>query len=276
MLPTSLVAASCNGGSRSRSRSRLELLLLLPPRTSAAAAAFIPTITPHHHLPPRHHRRRRSRPPATTALAAHNNDNDSQEPPQSLGPLGRTALLALPGAGLYLAASAAAGFGLEGSVERTLGGAAVACAGLAGAAYGGTLRGAIRGQQRDDGEAAGDADDDMAAFAGFQRSYLAVQLLATFVDFVQGPYLFKVYAGTYALGVVRYSPPPALPSASPVPLRDLTLPLTGTYTHAERHRPPLLARLWRLRPRKPRRRALCRHLRAAPRLHGLRGVAGGT
>lgn len=30
-------------------------------------------------------------------------------------------------------------------------------------------------------------------FSSFQRNFLVVQLVATFVDFIQGPYLYKVY-----------------------------------------------------------------------------------
>lgn len=138
----------------------------------------------------------------------------------------RALLLALPGAGVYLATSAAAGFALEGSVERTLAAAGVACLGLAGAAYGPTLLGALhwtrhspfpkqneehihkpnealRGPEQQQQEAGGGEKEGEEGFAAFQRSYLAVQLLATFIDFLQGPYLYKAYAGTYGLATVR-------------------------------------------------------------------------
>ena len=39
-------------------------------------------------------------------------------------------------------------------------------------------------------------------FRAFQRNFLVVQLLATFVDFIQGPYLYKVYQ-SYGFGMVR-------------------------------------------------------------------------
>jgi hypothetical protein len=107
--------------------------------------------------------------------------------------------------GVYVASSAATGFALEGSVERTLAGAALACVGLAGAAYGGTIRRVLLlGREEEEWAEAGE-EEATEAFAGFQRRYLGVQLLATFVDFVQGPYLYKVYAGTYALGVVSWA-----------------------------------------------------------------------
>jgi hypothetical protein len=38
-------------------------------------------------------------------------------------------------------------------------------------------------------------------FASFQRTFLSVQLVATFVDFIQGPYLYKVYE-SYGYGMV--------------------------------------------------------------------------
>jgi hypothetical protein len=40
------------------------------------------------------------------------------------------------------------------------------------------------------------------AFGAFQARFLVVQLVATFVDFIQGPYLYKVY-DTYGYSMVR-------------------------------------------------------------------------
>lgn len=39
-------------------------------------------------------------------------------------------------------------------------------------------------------------------FSSFQRNFLVVQLVATFVDFIQGPYLYKVYE-SYGYSMVR-------------------------------------------------------------------------
>lgn len=99
-------------------------------------------------------------------------------------------------------------------MERTLAGAVAACTGLAVAAYGGEIRRALISG----GDGGGIEGEKTAAegFVGFQRSYLAVQALATFVDFIQGPFLYKVYADTFGLGTVRPSVRllfPCLPSS---------------------------------------------------------------
>jgi hypothetical protein len=41
-------------------------------------------------------------------------------------------------------------------------------------------------------------------FSSFQWTFLSVQLVATFVDFIQGPYLYKVYE-SYGYGMVRHT-----------------------------------------------------------------------
>lgn len=39
-------------------------------------------------------------------------------------------------------------------------------------------------------------------FTSFQIRFLVIQLMATFIDFIQGPYLYKVYEN-YGFGMVR-------------------------------------------------------------------------
>ena len=39
-------------------------------------------------------------------------------------------------------------------------------------------------------------------FSSFQMRFLVIQLMATFIDFIQGPYLYKVYEN-YGFGMVR-------------------------------------------------------------------------
>lgn len=95
-------------------------------------------------------------------------------------------------------------------MERTLVSTLAVCVSLAAVAYKDTLQeifGGVVGKGKEGGatslssSAALLTPEKQREFIDFQRRFLVVQLIGTFIDFIQGPYLYSVYKG-YDYGMV--------------------------------------------------------------------------
>jgi len=282
----------------------------LIPTSSPPSHPTVPSTHPHHHrtsLLPTRIRHSNIMPPSSsssspskTFLAA--SPQDTTDSPSPTLPLPLTTLL--PAGGALLALATTIGhLTTEGPVERTLVSTLVICSVLAAIAFKDTLPlpSFLRGRGgREGGEKLGGGGEGAAApgmhvlslarqmeFSSFQTKFLVIQLMATFIDFIQGPYLYKVYEN-YGFGMVggreggregggmesvlspyfsfeeflgttlSHSPsfPPSLPPSLP--------------PSAERHRLPLPPRLRLLRSLRSLRRRTRRHLRPAAWLRSIR------
>lgn len=173
-------------------------------------------------------------------------------------------------------------------VERTLTGTFVSCIVLAAIAYKEvlfSLRSMSFGSNTYDARKVDATSASLVLssvqqqeFDNFQRRFLVVQLLATFVDFLQGPYLYRLYEN-YNYDMVGTKAIEQWNAAHCYFDQILSLFLLDRYlTHAcalflpppvERHRDPVPARFLLLRPLLPLRGNPRRHVRPAPWMHDL-------